>query len=262
MPAILLALVLLAGCSAPPGELDADRLDASAPSDAPAADAGVPELDAATDGDAPRLDASRDARPEDAAGDDGGSLPLDSGADGGNDDAGSDAGADAGTDAGTPDAGDPCAPDEYEPNDTPDAAPLVFALGAPTPAGSAYDLYAMTWSVGDAADWISGTVAGTGPVVRVTAVADEHAGPPSLPALVTVAIRCRSGLIFCRDVASGGTISGQLCTSDARAGITYLDAGCDDPSMGIEVLVGATPRRAPDAPRCDHEVRVRVSVPE
>lgn len=202
-------------------------------------DAGAPELD---------LDAG-EPLPEDL---DGGSEVLDAGAPPEADastrvDAGAPTPVDAGPpppvpDAGAPDAG--CLPDGLEENDTPETAALV-ATGSGWPTAT----FPLTWSPGDAADWIRAELDST----DIVGLFRIHASDSDSRSMVEVRATCQTGVIVCR--GSGAERVGATCIG-RRMFNAYIDVACNTPSpAAVDILVGVERGERP----CEHTTRVSLS---
>lgn len=145
----------------------------------------------------------------------------------------------------SPDAGPPvgsCVPDAFEANDGPSSAmPVASGTGWPVTR------YAMTWHVGDSADWVRADLDSTGVVglFRVHAWEEVDARSP-----LEVRVTCLAGLVVCR--GSSATRSGSTCVG-RRDGDAFVDVACNTAApAAVDVEVGVER----GASECEHELAV------
>lgn len=136
-----------------------------------------------------------------------------------------------------------CQPDMYEPSEDPLSVPA-----SSTGVGWS-GTFAMTWHVGDGADWIRGDVTRAGTAIHIQAVDSD---PYST---VTVRIRCVSSIIACVGLGPYTTMGPDYCEMTHRE-IADVDVACGNPELGFSAWAGVVRGRA----ACEHSVRVTTTV--
>jgi hypothetical protein len=103
----------------------------------------------------------------------------------------------------------------------------------------------MTWTPGDAADWIALETRRGLNTVRVTGY-DSDPGSH-----VTVRVRCLGGLVWCRGFGSSRP-QPDTCEATGGVGVSHVDVACFGDGAA-DVWVGVTPSASPP---CAHHLRV------